>query len=128
MKQLKLKRNLILCVAASAFGFGISCGASAADQGYVVKKSQAEVAYDADIKQCDTLSGNTKDVCVKDAKVRRTNIEADAEAVHTSAKARSDADEDKQEAKYDAANERCDQLDGSAQTACQDRAKVKYKQ
>lgn len=115
-------------VAAAAFGLGISCGALAGDQEYTAQKSQAEAVYDADIKHCDTLSGNSKDVCVKDAKAKRTTTEADAKAAHTSSEAVSDANKDKMKAEYNAANERCDRLDSSAKTACQDRAKAKYHQ
>lgn len=128
MKLFQLKSKLMPLIAVATLGFGISAGAAAGDQAYTAQKSQAEAVYDADIKNCDTLSGNTKDVCVKDAKARRTASEADAKAAHTSSEARGDATKDKLKAEYKAANERCDQLSGSEQTACQDRAKAKYNQ
>lgn len=128
MKIFQLKSKLMPLVAAAAFGFGISCGAVAGDKEYAAKKSQAEAVYDTEIKHCDTLSGNTKDICVKDAQARRTSTEADAKAAHTSSDARSDASKEKQKAEYKAANERCEQLKGSEETACEDQAKAKYHQ
>lgn len=128
MKIFQLKSKLMPLIAVAALGLSVSCGALAGDQEYTAQKSQAEAVYDADIKHCDTLSGNTKDVCVKDAKARRTITEADAKAAHTSSDAVSDANKDKLKAEYNAANERCDRLDSSAKTACQDRAKAKYNQ
>lgn len=128
MKIFQLKSKLIPLIAVATLGFGISCGAVAGDQAYTAQKSQAEATYDADIKHCGTLTGNTKDVCVKDAQARRTTTEADAKAAHTTSEAQSDATKEKLKAEYSAANERCDQLSGSEKTACQDRAKAKYHQ
>jgi hypothetical protein len=128
MKSLMLNTKLLPLIAIATLGFGISYGAAAADQAYTAEKSQAEATYDMDIKHCDTLSGNTKDVCVKDAKAKRTTTEADAKAAHTSADARNDAKNEKMKAEYKAANERCDALSGSLKTACQDKAKAKYNQ
>ena len=128
MKYLSAKKTFVCSIAAAAFSLVVSGGAAAADQAYTAQKSQAEATYDADIKHCDTLSGNTEDICVKDAKARRTVTEADAKAAHTSSQARSDATKDKLKAEYKAADERCDSLSGSEKTACEDRAKAKYNQ
>jgi hypothetical protein len=128
MKNFLLKNKFSPLFAAAALGIVASYGASAGDQEYTAVKSQAEATYDADIKHCDKLSGNTKDICVKDAKAKRTSTEADAKADKTSAEAHKDANNEKLKAEYKAANERCDNLGGSEKTACQDRAKAKYNQ
>lgn len=128
MNKFLCKNKILSLIAAATIGLGISYGAAASDKSYTAEKSQAEAVYDADIKHCDTLTGNTKDVCVKDAKAKRTATEADAKAAHTSADARKDARSEKMKAEYKAANERCDNLSGSEKTACQDSAKAKYNQ
>ncbi|MEO7255199.1 MAG: hypothetical protein ABIZ64_13300 [Casimicrobium sp.] len=102
-----------------------------------VRDKRADVAYDIAKAKCSELTGNPKDVCVKEAKSTKVAAKADAkvakvasEAKSTSSKkvteARKDAMEDKSDAAYAAAKQRCDALAGDAKTGCLNEAKAKF--
>ena len=102
-----------------------------------IRDAKADAAYDVAKEKCDDMSGNTKDVCVKDAKAARTTAKADAKVNKASAAAnkdkadnmadvRKDANADKNEALYKAARERCDTMAGAAKDGCQNDAKAKF--
>ena len=131
MKKSNSKNQAMAFVGALFFGTALmSAGAMAtdADAKLTAAKSQAESVYDAEIKHCDTLAGNAKDVCVKDAKAKHISTDADAKAKHTAMDAQGEANADKNEANYKAAKERCDTYSGDKKDACVDAAKVKYHQ
>ena len=99
--------------------------------------AHAQATYDVAIQKCDDLAGNTKDVCVKeakaalvkgkaDAKVDRVAADTNKEAATTQAEARKDASADKREAEYKVAIEKCDALAGAAKDACVSSAKSRY--
>jgi hypothetical protein len=112
--------------------------------------ARADAAYMVAIERCDDLSGNAKDVCVKEAKAAKVHAtseatvkmetykaetkaneasaKANSKAVATESEARHDATSDKQSADYAVAKERCDVLAGDAKTACVDDAKARYSQ
>lgn len=125
-KNASVKKTIVAAIGATLIGFSFS--AVAADPTYKAAKSQAEAVYDKDIEHCDTLSGNDKDVCVKAAKAKNVHSEEDAKAQHKASDARKDANQEKLEADYKVAKERCDNFSGSEKDACQDRAKAKYNQ
>jgi hypothetical protein len=98
--------------------------------------TQAEATYHVARERCDDLSGNAKDVCVKeaqaaevtaksDAKVVRKTAEADKSALQKSSDARQDAATDKREAQYRVEKEKCDALSGTAKSQCVDQAKAR---
>ena len=102
-----------------------------------VRDKRADVAYDIAKAKCKDLSGNPKDVCMKDAKSAKVAAKADAkvakvmsEAKTDSSKkvadARKDAVEDKSDAAYAVAKERCDSLAGDVKTRCVTDAKAKF--
>ena len=99
--------------------------------------AHAQASYDVAIQRCDDLAGNTKDVCVKeakaalvkgkaDAKVDRVAADTNKEAATTQAEARKDASAEKREAEYKVAIEKCDVLAGAAKDACVSAAKSRY--
>ena len=99
--------------------------------------AKADAAYDTAKEKCDDLSGNAKDVCIKDAKVVYTKAKDEAKIAKVStdtsksktdkmADVKKDANADENKAKYKAANERCDALTGAAKDTCQNNAKAKY--
>jgi hypothetical protein len=99
--------------------------------------AHAQAIYDAAVEKCDDLAGNTKDVCVKEAKaelvkgksnakVDRVASDTNREAATTQAEARKDASADKREAEYKVAIEKCDALAGAAKDACVSSAKAQY--
>lgn len=99
--------------------------------------AHADATYDVAKEKCDDLSGNAKDVCVKEAKAGYVKAKADAKvdrvasdttntAVQKTADAKRDAAEDKRDANYKVAIEKCDSLAGTAKDNCVRDAKVRY--
>ena len=99
--------------------------------------ARAEATYDVAKEKCDDLSGNQKDVCVKEAKAGYTKAKADAkvdrvatdakqDAVQKTASAQREAADDKRDANYKVAIEKCDSLAGTAKDACVRDAKVRF--
>ncbi|MEP6998582.1 MAG: hypothetical protein ABI900_13105 [Betaproteobacteria bacterium] len=87
--------------------------------------TRAEATYNVSKEKCDDLSGNAKDVCVKeadavlvkakaDAKVDRVSADTRQDAAAKQADARKDADAAKRNADYKVAVEKCDALAGTA--------------
>lgn len=87
---------------------------------------QIKAQYKAEIKQCDTLKGNDKDVCEKQAEAKRDSAKADAKAGKKDAEAQHDAAEEKHDAAYDVAKEKCDAMSGDAKDQCIAQAKTKF--
>jgi hypothetical protein len=86
----------------------------------------AEADYDVAKARCDAKTGNDKDVCIKEAKAAEVKAKADAKANQKVAAARQDAREDKMDADYKVALEKCDSLSGAAKDSCVASAKAKY--
>lgn len=115
---------------------------------YKVLVAKAESTYDVAKQQCDDLSGNPKDVCIKEAKAAKVTAKADAsvqlKTAAVSAKAneksataqsaassekaaiRSDASADKRAAQYKVEKEKCDALAGSVKDTCLTEAKTRF--
>jgi len=96
-------------------------------------ETKADVQYDIAKEKCDDLSGNNKDVCIKDAKAVEQRAKADIKAGVTgsagasvSADDKKDARDDARDAQYAAAKERCDAMSGDAKDKCQADAKTRY--
>lgn len=129
MTNVTTKRNkILLSFSALILGSAIGASAFAADPAYSAAKDQADANYEAAKARCDTLSGNDKDVCIKEAKAGKTATKADAATVHKTTEAKKDARDEKLEAQYKVAKEKCDVLKGSEKDACQERAKATYAQ
>jgi hypothetical protein len=86
----------------------------------------AKADYDVAKEKCDDRNGNDKDVCIKEAKAAETKAIADAKATQKVAAVRQDAREDKMDADYKVAIEKCDALSGAAKDSCVSAAKAKY--
>lgn len=115
---------------------------------YEALVAKAEADYAVAMERCDDKAGNTKDVCVKEAKAAQTTAKADAKAQlktsdanatadKTSAEAHSKANEQateaskdamaaKRDAEYKVAKEKCDTLAGNAKDVCVNEAKVRF--
>ncbi len=89
---------------------------------------KAEADYEVAKERCDNLAGNTKDVCMKEAKAAKTITETDADGEHKTAQAQAKADEKSADAVEDAqhkvAREKCDNYAGNAQDLCLSEAKA----
>jgi hypothetical protein len=101
------------------------------------RDARADAAYEVAKEKCDDLSGNAKDVCVKEAKAAQTRAKADAKvdrvasdtrsaSSEKTAEARRDATEEKRDADYKVAIEKCDALSGAPKDACVRDAKMRY--
>ena len=99
--------------------------------------TRAEATYNVAKEKCDMLSGNPKDVCVKeanaalvkakaDAKVDRVTADTQQDAATKQADARKEANADKRAADYKVAIEKCDALAGPGKDACVSNAKAQY--
>ncbi len=102
-----------------------------------LRDKRADVAYDIAKAKCSELTGNPKEVCIKDAKSAKVAAKADAKVAKVASEAKSDtskkvadarkdAMEDKSDAAYAAAKQRCDALASDAKTACLNDTKVKF--
>ena len=89
-------------------------------------KTQAETNYDVAKEKCDDKAGNDKDVCVKEAKAAKTAALANAKEGKKIGEAKKDAAEDKRDAEYKVAAEKCDALSGDAKNNCIASAKAKF--
>jgi hypothetical protein len=90
-------------------------------------KAQYEGRYDVAKEKCDDLSGQQKDVCVREAKTAREKAEADVKLGKKVTDAFADADQAKLKADYKLAKERCDMLAGDAKEACIASAKARFR-
>ncbi|MDP3842635.1 MAG: hypothetical protein Q8Q81_08570 [Oxalobacteraceae bacterium] len=86
----------------------------------------ADADYDVAKVKCKAESGNAKDVCMKEAKAVHTKAVVDAKSSEKIGEVKSEAKEDKSDADYKVAIEKCDSLAGPAKDACVASAKSKY--
>jgi hypothetical protein len=96
-----------------------------ADQTKVLQ-AKAKSAYAVAKEKCDDQEGNAKDVCVKEAKALETKALADAKMGKQIGEAKKEAAEDKSDANYKVATEKCDAMTGDAKTSCVAAAKTKF--
>src|SRR4029450_12831856 len=93
--------------------------------------------YNVAKEKCDELSGNPKDVCVKeadaalvkakaDAKVDRVVADTRKDAAAKQADASKEANAEKRDAEYKVAIGTCDALAGPAQDACVGNARAQH--
>ena len=99
--------------------------------------ARAEANYNVAKEKCDDLSGNAKDVCVKEASAQLTKAKADAkvdrvaadtrqDSTMKQAEARHEATDAKRDADYKLAIEKCNSLSGPVKDACISDAKTYY--
>ena len=87
----------------------------------------AHADYDVAKEKCDDKKGTDKDVCIKEAKAAETKAVSDAKATQKVAAVRQDARDDKMDADYKVAIEKCDAMSGAAKDSCVSAAKAKFK-
>jgi hypothetical protein len=92
-------------------------------------KEFAEAEYSVDKERCDDLSGNAKDVCVKEAKAKRDKRKVDGKLEKEVSNVNIDVGHAQSEAISDSvAKERCDAYSGNAKDQCVAKAKSQYHQ
>lgn len=89
-----------------------------------VQVAKAESAHAVAKERCDDMSGNPKDVCIKEAKAAEVKALTDARLGKEIGEARHEASDDKREADYKVAIEKCDALAGDAKSRCVTAAKM----
>jgi hypothetical protein len=87
----------------------------------------ASANYDRDKVRCAAVTGNDRDVCLKQAKATLIATQADARADRKSIEARLDAREDKLAAEYRVAIEKCDAYAGAVKDQCVNTAKTTFR-
>ena len=101
------------------------------------RDARADANYAVAKERCDDLAGNAKDVCVKeatathvrataDAKVDRVSADTRNDSAEKTAEARRDATNDKRDADYKVAVEKCDALAGPGKDNCLRDAKSRF--
>jgi len=88
--------------------------------------AKVEAAYSVAKEKCEDKSGNVKDVCVKEAKAVQAKALADLKMGKDIVEAHKEASQDKTDADYKVALEKCDALSGDPKTACVTAAKTKF--
>lgn len=89
-------------------------------------KIKAETTYAVAKEKCDDLAGNAKDVCVKEAKAAEVKTLANTEMAKDIREVKKDGAQDKMDADYKVALEKCDALAGDAKGSCVTAAKVRF--
>jgi hypothetical protein len=107
----------------------LSCGSlfAAGDAEVKASRDRVDSDYKAEAAGCDKLSGNAKDICMAEAKGHRDVARAELEASqHDTPKARAKVTEEKADAAYRVAKEKCDDLSGNAKDVCVADAKAQH--
>lgn len=91
-----------------------------------VWKAKAAATYAVAKEKCDDLAGNSKDVCVKEAKAAEVKALTDAKMTQEIREVKKDGSLDKMDAEYKVAVEKCDALAGDAKSSCVAAAKAKF--
>jgi hypothetical protein len=87
---------------------------------------KAKSTYKVAKQKCDEKAGNERDVCVLEAKTVETTALADARLSNHIYEATKDANQDKRDADYKLAVEKCYALAGEAKDNCITSAKTHY--
>ena len=120
-------RLLLAMIAATGLALAGGVHAATDKTAYDSAVKAADAQYKTAKAACDSLSGNAKDVCVKEAKGKEKVAKADAEAAHRdTARARQNARMAAADATYDVAKEKCDDLAGNPKDVCVKEAKAAH--
>ena len=91
-----------------------------------VATAKAQSTYAVAKEKCDDQAGNAKDVCVKEAKAIEVKALADAKMLKKVSEARTAATQDKRDANYKVAAEKCESMASEAKASCIASAKAKF--
>jgi hypothetical protein len=121
--QLTLLRTSFAVMALCAWS--MSHAATPSKTEYNADKDRISAAYKADKAACAALAGNTKDICVEEAKGKEKIALAEAEYVYShKASDQNKIKVAKAEAAYAVAKEKCDDKSGNAKDVCVQEAKT----
>jgi hypothetical protein len=122
-----MKNVFGLILAVSAINFAVPAYAASADAKATYNASVAKAAADFKVAraQCDTITGNAKDVCIAEAKATQIHAEADASALYKGTPAaRTSARNDIADADYEVAKAKCGAQNGNPKDVCLKEAKA----
>ena len=88
--------------------------------------TRAEATYAVARERCDDLAGNPKAICVTQAEAQRTRGLADAKLGRVVGEASRDAEQEKRDAEYKVAAQKCDALAGDVKASCMSDAKTRF--
>lgn len=94
--------------------------------GTKLAKAKVTSSYAVAKEKCDDQAGNAKDVCLKEAKAVEVKGLADIKMATQIGAARKDAAQEKRDADYKVAAEKCDALAGDAKSSCIQTAKTRF--
>jgi hypothetical protein len=94
--------------------------------GSKLAKAKVTSAYSVAKEKCDDQAGNAKDVCIKEAKAVEVKGLADIKMGKEIGEAKKDAVQEKREANYKVAAEKCDAKAGDAKSNCIKAAKSQF--
>lgn len=91
-----------------------------------VAVAKADSAYSVAKEQCDDLAGDAKTLCRTEAQAAHSKAIADTKLVRKVGEARNDAAEQKRDADYKVAAEKCESLAGDLKASCLTDAKSRF--
>ncbi len=97
-----------------------------AKDGNKVAVAAADSTYSVAKEMCDDKAGQAKTLCRTEAKATLNKSLADAKLTKKVAAARTEAIEDKSDANYKVAVEKCDAMSGDPKNSCVNAAKARY--
>jgi hypothetical protein len=123
MRQLHISL-ITACVLACAPAFAADTMAKGE---YKAEKERIQATHKVDLKACDAMKDNAKDICREEVKGKEKVALAELE-YKNSAKPddMNKVTKAKAEATYEVAKERCDDQSGAAKDACQATAKAEF--
>ncbi len=125
-----MKLQILSIAAAVALAFGTAQAQTTGSGNREMKsaeKDRIEADYKADKAKCDSMQGNAKDVCMKQAKGKENVAKAELDAKENpSARNQRKVEEAKAKADYEVAKEKCDDQKGKEKSACEKEAKASY--
>ena len=104
-----------------ATSFAIAPALAADTTAYDKAASKAQADYRTASNKCDTLTGNKRDVCREEAKLKRARAELDAATKHNPDRVKA-ARRGVINAEHEVSEEKCEVLRGEAQDDCEDKA------
>ena len=123
----KLYMSVITIAICLALGGGASAANMSKDE-YKASKDSIAAAYKADKDNCKSMSGNARDICMAEATGKEKVATAELEANYKpSDKARRTVREEKVQADYKVAMEKCDDKGGNLKDVCVKEAEAAMK-
>lgn len=121
---MKFTRNLIALVAA---GFVATASMAMQPAEYSAGKDRISADYKMHKQKCGAMSGNAKDICMKEAKGAENVAKAELDAQYKPGdKASYKVRKERADAAYEVSKEKCDDLSGNAKDVCVKDAKAAH--